>query len=539
MSKLRNLLATTALAAAAAIGAPAHAGVPTFDSAAIAEATKTATNTSQQLNQMISIATSAQQMLQSVGGSGPGAFFLGNGAWEELTGSQGAADASILTQLPNNLCAVRGCPDDSKQSQRYAQGQIGSVSEGVMFANKSFYAGEYADPATRRDFQTARQNAVRVAAISGYGVAVAVRSSLANTAASTQQIETVINEAGSLREDVQANSAAVIALHRQLAQLQGVMASMLELKAAGAIANDSALMKHGGATIAEAPQTYEPGDYASPGGPRVRITNTATMLGPSGNTGSSFASSVLGSTSNPIVQAAAETSGVAMGDAVTGLIEVAKVVARETGNYEVAQGLNTLNGVARSGTPEAMLWAGADAIADTSSNSQLRDIVDLGRTASRTRNPNDINAVFDLARQAAQASNHSEALQYIDTLQDGVRTGQQPPDQAIRNAAATVADITGDSELAGYIDSGNNILGDIERGTSADERRAMYELANGAIETNARRTGNGDLQDVADSARQAGETIPWDNPDTPADESAAQPWDNPNTPVDESATGSE
>ena len=509
---------------------PVRAGVPTVDSAAIAEAAKTAANSAEQVRKLTAVVSSAQKMVSSLGSQGPGAFFMGSSSYAAMSGGGGAADTSMLAQLPHNLCAVRGCPSGSANAEKYAQGEIASVAEGVSFANQSFYSVERLRGADRRDIMTARQNAVREAAISGYAIALATRSALANAQSDTESLESVINEAGTLREDVQANSAALISLHKQMAQMQGLMATMLEIQAAGAIANDSETMKPGGASADALPETYKVSDYASAGGPRQRITNAEVMRGPSssytlaggssgGASGSAF-SDILGSiTGDSTVQRAAETAGLSSGDAMGAMLDVASTVARETGNYDVANGLSSMRSAARSGNPQEILWSGAETIASTSGDYNIRNVLRTAKSAARSGNPADVTRMIGVARSAVSDSGSREALQYLDNLARDFRTGNVNAKDAVVNAASTVAQIKGDSELNDYIVSGSDVVDSVERNMTPQQRKELFNIATDAVEKSGSRTQNDRLRGVAESSREAGDQLDWDNPDTPQDES--------------------
>jgi hypothetical protein len=420
---------------------------------------------------------------------------------------------------------------------------ITSVQEGVAFANRTFYTTEHVTNKPRWSYTKARTNARRQAAISAYGVALATRSALAHSQSDSERLESVINEAGTLREDVQANSAAVIALHRQMAQLQGLMATMLELQAASVIAADGAFVSVGGSHPSQAPTTYVPEDYSGPGGVRMRISNADVMTGAhhSGGGSSGGLLGALGGSGNPLISGAAESAGLTGGDALGALLDVAGTVARETGNYDIAGSLGSMKNAARSGNAGDLFWSGAEAIASTSGNYQVRGVLRAAKSATRSNNPNDVGRVIDLARSAASAAGHTEAAGYLSKLDRTVRAGKISPTEAVRNAASTVAQISGDRDLDRYINTGADIIRDVERNATPQRKKRLYELSNDAIRTAGKRAGASDLEEVANTAESASETIPWDDPDTKVDESAqpssstAGAWDDPDTAVDDSA----
>ena len=611
----QNLAATTALALLAAVAtAPAaSASVPVFDSGSIAQASTIAANTGAQVNQLTTIVTTTQNLVSAVGSAGASAGALSAPGWQDM--QNGGDLLNKLRTYPANLCQVAGCPKNMPESeaQRLVSGEIPTLAAGVAFANRTFYsAGQVSGDAPEpfsdsngdgsytqgerftdingngqwdsstgsarglfkndlRSYAIARDNAVRQSAISGYALALLSRDHLASSAQRATSLETMVNDATTLREDVQANSAVLIAMQQQLAHLQALNASQLEVEAARAIRQDGSIIAAQGGT--RPPATYMPDDFSSTG-IRTGVTNPGVMTGGaagvspsarSGGGGGGFLEAVtgLGGGSGGLVADIAGTlsrSGEMQGSTeVAALFALGRDIAAQTGHPEVARVLSTASGAASGRqNPQDVLWATADAAASVSGNYQMRQIVGLGRTAVEAGNQQSAESVMRATSQMARTMGRPDLAQYVNTMKSSWRNGEIDQNAAVTNVVHAASQVSGNQELNGLFTAGAQQMTNerVQAGDPEAVRRANVAISAEGLRAIGQRTDNPELTNVAGSAseviglmsKRAAETAREDNGsdanpqssqsggNTPAfDHGAVQPWDNPDTPTNETA----
>ena len=209
MLRVSKIIAAFCALALMPLPVPAQ-GVPVIDMSAVTAAQQNLAALQQQLLQLKSLVQTAQNLASAIGQAGnPKIIF------------QQALTQSGLTQFASQFTASLGngaTPDLSSfaNTQQWVTQNL---------TNKS------TDSATSiANGRQARRRMAGEAAADGYALALSARQQIAAMATRAQNLANQVGSAGSLREDIAANTAVMLAIHDEMAQIQALLAANLALQ---------------------------------------------------------------------------------------------------------------------------------------------------------------------------------------------------------------------------------------------------------------------------------------------------------------------
>lgn len=232
-------------------GGPARAQVPVIDGAAIAEAAKSAQAAAQQVQHLNSMLQEVQGIMQSLGREGLPTVLLREGL-----AMGGLSDfASPVRDLVDGGRAIWGVVEEGAavynslngilEETRRLKGQVASLGTSPDFSSVSSArdwvkreltvtrdASATAVTLTRK----ARDVLAGEAAINAYALALSARDHVSRAVERTEALATQASGTSTLRDDVAANTAVMLAMHDQMVQIQALLASVLEVRAAAHLA---------------------------------------------------------------------------------------------------------------------------------------------------------------------------------------------------------------------------------------------------------------------------------------------------------------
>lgn len=216
-------------------------GIPVIDASAIAAAQQNLDALKQQVQQLQNLLSTAQNLAKSIGQDGalkvvlPQAFSqsgldqFSNTVTSSLSGtlpgSQLQSIFSQIGQLKGLSASVTGTPDFSNFSstQQWVKNVLttpataSATTQGLGRQARALVAGE--------------------AAASGYALALSARQQVSAMATQTQALATQVSSATTLRDDVAANTAVMLAIHDEMAEIQALLASLLAVQSSGQMAD--------------------------------------------------------------------------------------------------------------------------------------------------------------------------------------------------------------------------------------------------------------------------------------------------------------
>lgn len=216
-------------------------GIPVVDASAIAAAQQNLQLLQQQLQQLQSLLSTAQGLAKSIGQVGALKVVLPDvlsqsgldqfsatvksGLSGSLPGSQLQSLYSQIGQLKGLGSSATGAPDFSSftSSQQWVTNMLttpanaGATAQSLGRQARSMVAGE--------------------AAASGYALALSARQQVSSMAAQTQSLANQVSSATTLRDDVAANTAVMLAIHDEMAEIQALLASLLAVQSSGQMAD--------------------------------------------------------------------------------------------------------------------------------------------------------------------------------------------------------------------------------------------------------------------------------------------------------------
>lgn len=231
----RSLAFAVVAAALCWCGGAAAQGVPVIDAAAVAEAANTLKAASQQVQQLNAMLTEVQGIAQAIGKEGVPTLLF-----------QEALSQSGISQfgppVKEVFDSVQGVVTDAEK----LKGQIDTLGKKPDFS--SFTSAESwvkSELTTARDANLTlvsttgklRKLLAGEAAAHAYALALSGRQQVAGMSTRAQQLSQQAASAADLRGDVAANTAVMLAMHDQLAQIQALMAAVLEVQSASRLAD--------------------------------------------------------------------------------------------------------------------------------------------------------------------------------------------------------------------------------------------------------------------------------------------------------------
>ena len=236
----RSLLILAFLGSALPPAAGQAQGIPVVDTSAIAAAQQNLQMLQQQLQQLQSLASTAQGLAKAVGQNGPlsvalpqilsqsGIDQFSATVSSALTGANaGSQLQSVLTKLrqqkglPN---AVGSAPD------------LSSFSSAQQWVSNSLMTAPTASVTAQGLGRQARSMVAGEAAADGYALSLSARQQISTMSAQTQSLANQVAAAQTLRDDVAANTAVMLAVHDEMAEIQALLASLLAVQSSGQMA---------------------------------------------------------------------------------------------------------------------------------------------------------------------------------------------------------------------------------------------------------------------------------------------------------------
>jgi len=232
------------LMALVAIMAPAPGrtqGIPVIDTSAIAAAQQNLQMLQQQLQQLQSLASTAQGLAKAVGQNGAlttlllpqvlsqsGLDQFSTTISSTLTGlNAGSQLQSVFSQIKQQkgLSGTSQVPDFS------------SFSSTQQWVNASLTTSPTATATAQGLGRQARSMVAGEAAAGGYALALTARQQVSTMSSQTQTLANQVASAQTLRDDVAANTAVMLAVHDEMAEIQALLAALLAVQSSGQMAD--------------------------------------------------------------------------------------------------------------------------------------------------------------------------------------------------------------------------------------------------------------------------------------------------------------
>jgi len=185
-------------------------GVPVIDSSAIAAAQQNLAALQQQLQQLKSLMQTAQNLANAIGQAGNPKVIL-----------QQTLTQSGLTQFAAQFTASlgNGLAPDLSNFVNTQQWVTQTLTNKPTDSASAIYSG-----------RQARRKIAGEAAADGYALALTARQQIAAMASRAQSLAGQVGSANSLRDDIAANTAVMLAIHDELAEIQALLAATLAVQ---------------------------------------------------------------------------------------------------------------------------------------------------------------------------------------------------------------------------------------------------------------------------------------------------------------------
>jgi len=236
----RSLLAMAGVAGAAAPLLGWAQGVPVVDASAISAAQQNLQMLQQQLQQLQNLANTAQGLAKAVGQSGALSVVLPQLLSQSGLDQFTAATSSVLAGLNagSQLQSVLG----QIRQQKGLSGQSGQTPDFSSFSSAQQWVGNSLTTSSTATLtaqglgRQARTMVAGQAAADGYALSLAARQQVSAMSAQTQSLANQVAAAQTLRDDVAANTAVMLAVHDEMAEVQALLASLLAVQSSGQMA---------------------------------------------------------------------------------------------------------------------------------------------------------------------------------------------------------------------------------------------------------------------------------------------------------------
>jgi hypothetical protein len=212
-------------------------GIPVVDSSAIAAAQQNLQMLQQQLQQLQSLASTAQNLAKAVGQNGALSVVLPQVLSQSGLDQFNAAVSSALTganagsQLQSvlgQLRAQKGLPSTTASAPDFS-----SFSSAQQWVSNSLTTAPTANLTAQGLGRQARSMVAGEAAADGYALSLSARQQISSMSAQTQTLANQVSAAQTLRDDVAANTAIMLAVHDEMAEIQALLASLLAVQSSG------------------------------------------------------------------------------------------------------------------------------------------------------------------------------------------------------------------------------------------------------------------------------------------------------------------
>jgi hypothetical protein len=215
-------------------------GIPVVDASAITAAQQNLQMLQQQFQQLQSLLTTAQGLAKSVGQSGPLSVMvpqvLSQSGLDQFSsaataGIAGLNSGSQLQSLLTQIKQQKGLPTSGSAPD------FSSFTSTQQWVNTALITTPTATATAQGLARQARGMVAGEAAASGYALALTARQQISAMSAQTQSLANQVAGAATLRDDVTANTAVMLAIHDEMAEIEALLASLLAVQSTGQMAD--------------------------------------------------------------------------------------------------------------------------------------------------------------------------------------------------------------------------------------------------------------------------------------------------------------
>jgi hypothetical protein len=231
-------------------------GFPVIDSAAIAEAADNLKAVTQQVQELNSMLTQVQGMVQTVGQAGLPTLLFQQTLSQSGISQFGPPVDDLLSSVQSTWSGVQAATAAGQQAAGSFQnvlsqlnqlkGQLNSLGTAPDFSTftsaqawvkNELTVADSASATTVALTRQARSMLAGEAAANAYAMALNARQQVSTSAAArSQTLAAQATSANNLRGDMAANTSVMLAMHDEMAQIQALMAAVLEVQSAARLA---------------------------------------------------------------------------------------------------------------------------------------------------------------------------------------------------------------------------------------------------------------------------------------------------------------
>lgn len=236
----RRYLFAVALAGLLASGAGDAQGIPVVDASAIAAAQQNLQMLQQQFQQLQSLLATAQGLAKSIGQNGPLSVvvpqILSQSGLDQFSSAATAGIAGLNSgsQLQAVLAQIK---QQKGLSVSGPAPDFSSFASAQQWVNTALTTAPTASATAQGLARQARTMVAGEAAASGYTLALTARQQIGAMSAQTQSLANQVASAATLRDDVTANTAVMLAIHDEMAEIEALLASLLAVQSSGQMAD--------------------------------------------------------------------------------------------------------------------------------------------------------------------------------------------------------------------------------------------------------------------------------------------------------------
>ena len=215
-------------------------GIPVVDASAIAAAQQNLQMLQQQFQQLQSLMTTAQGLAKSVGQNGPlstampqilSQSGLDQFASAAASGIAGLNNGSSLQSLLARIRQQKGLAGSAQTPD------FSSFASARQWVDSALATPPSATATAQGLARQARGMVAGEAAANGYALALTARQQISAMSDQTQSLADQIANASTLREDMAANTAVMLAIHDEMAEIEALLASLLAVQSTGQMAD--------------------------------------------------------------------------------------------------------------------------------------------------------------------------------------------------------------------------------------------------------------------------------------------------------------
>jgi hypothetical protein len=216
-------------------------GIPVADASAIAAAQQNLQMLQQQFQQLQSLLDTAQGLAQSVGQGGSRSVVLPQALSQSgldqfstaVTSSlSGTSPGSQLQSVFSQIGQLKGLGASATNIPDFS-----NFTSTQQWVTNMLTTSPTANATAQALGREARGLVAGEAAANGYALALTARQQASAMQAQTQTLVNQISTASSLRDDVAANTAVMLAVHDEMAEIQALLASLLAVQSSGQMAD--------------------------------------------------------------------------------------------------------------------------------------------------------------------------------------------------------------------------------------------------------------------------------------------------------------